>query len=93
MSIVCFGCVFLYTLLSLSGNSGRLAWVRLQQPQEQRYRDETRLGAAESELSLQHRHLSQQHAMCRQTDFFLILCGCCFLNSSIQVFNKFIRQM
>ena len=27
----------LYTLLSLSGNSGRLTWVRLQQPQEQRY--------------------------------------------------------
>ena len=31
-------CLFfvLYTLLSLSGNFGRLSWVRLQQPQEQR---------------------------------------------------------
>ena len=28
---------FLYTLLSLSGNLGRLTRVRLQQPQEQRY--------------------------------------------------------
>ena len=28
---------FVYTSLSLSGNSGRLTWVRLQQPQEQRY--------------------------------------------------------
>ena len=27
----------LYTLLSLSGNLGHLTWVRLQQPQEQRY--------------------------------------------------------
>ena len=26
-----------YTLLSLTGNSGRLTWLRLQQPQEQRY--------------------------------------------------------
>ena len=32
----CFKFIF-YTLLSLPGNSGRLAWVRLQQPQEQRY--------------------------------------------------------
>ena len=28
---------FKYILLSLSGNSGRLTWVRLQQPQEQGY--------------------------------------------------------
>ena len=27
----------LYTLLSLSGNTGLLTWVRLQQPQEERY--------------------------------------------------------
>ena len=31
-------CLYLlYTFLSLSGNSGCLTWVRLQQPQEQRY--------------------------------------------------------
>ena len=29
--------LFLYTLLSLSGNLDRLTWVRLQQLQEQRY--------------------------------------------------------
>ena len=29
--------LFFIQLLSLSGNSGRLTWVRLQQPQEQRY--------------------------------------------------------
>ena len=33
-----FLCFFvIYTLLSLSGNSGRLTWVRLQQQQERRY--------------------------------------------------------
>ena len=29
--------IFMYTLLSLSGNSGCLTWVRLQQEQERRY--------------------------------------------------------
>ena len=29
--------IILYTLLSLSGNSGRLTWVWLQQPQDKRY--------------------------------------------------------
>ena len=35
--VFCFVVVVLYTLLSVSGKSGRLTWVRLQQPQEQRY--------------------------------------------------------
>ena len=29
--------IFLYTLLTLSENPGRLTWGKLQQPQEQRY--------------------------------------------------------
>ena len=34
---LCFLFFFFNTLLSLSGNSGRLTWVRLQPPQEQLY--------------------------------------------------------
>ena len=45
-----------YTLLSLSGNSGRLTWVRLQQPQKQRYPD-LQVHAGSFRVSVIHRTL------------------------------------
>ena len=57
-SVVVFCLDFLlHTLLSLSGNSGRLTWVRLQQPREQRY-PALQVHAGSFRVSVIHRTLT-----------------------------------